>query len=93
LTAYVSYYGAYLVPVMAQAVLYTAAFSGFGYGPCNRTESWTTVVGDGGGCNFPVTYHPHSSKGPTDTWAVWLGFSDTWDPAGGKCVVTITLRA
>ncbi len=88
----VSHYGAYLVPVMAKAVLYTAVFSGFAFAGCNRSQSWTGVKGDGGGCNFPVTYHPHSSAGPTNTWAVWLGFSDTWNPAGGKCMVTITLR-
>lgn len=87
----VGFYGAYLVPVMAKATNYTAVFTGFGYGPCNRSVSWTAPKGDGGGCNFPISYHPHNSQGPTNTWAVWLGFSDTWNPGGGKCTVTITL--
>jgi hypothetical protein len=87
----VSHYGAYLVPVMPKATNYTAVFSGFGYAGCNRSVSWTGPVGDGGDCRFPITYHPHNSQGPTNTWAVWLGFSDSWNPAGGKCTVTITL--
>ncbi len=87
----VSHYGAYLVPVLSKAIRYTAVFTNFGYGPCNHTVTWTAPKPDGGGCNFPVSYHPHSSHGPTNTWAVWLGFSDTWDPGSGKCTVTITL--
>ena len=52
--------------------------------------TWNSVKGDGGGCNFPVTYHPHSSAGATNLWAVWIGFGG---PFSGKCVVTITLSA
>jgi hypothetical protein len=48
------------------------------------------VKGDGGDCDFPITYHPHSSKGPTNAWAVWIGFGGEV-AAGNKCVVTITL--
>ena len=56
--------------------------------PASATVTWTSPKGDGGGCNFPVTYHPHTSMGPTNQWAVWLGFGG---PFSGKCVVTITL--
>lgn len=87
----VSYYGAYIVPVLDRAISYTARFSGFGYGPCNRSISWTRPVGDGGGCSFPITYHPHNSRGPTNFWAVWLGFSNQWAPEG-EFEVTILVR-
>ena len=84
----VSAYTAFLVPRYSMAVLYQAVLSGYDYPGCNRTVTWTGVLGDGGGCNFPVTYFPHSSAGATDTWAVWIGFGG---PLSGKCVVTITL--
>ena len=84
----VSAYTAFLVPRYAKAVLYRAVLSGYDYPGCNRTVTWTGVVGDRGGCNFPVTYFPHSSAGATDTWAVWIGFGGA---ISGKCVVTITL--
>lgn len=84
-------YGAYIVPILPRAISYTAVFSGFGYAGCNRSVTWNAPVGDGGDCNFPISYHPHSSKGPTNLWAVWLGFGDTWNP-DGECEVTIVLR-
>lgn len=87
----VSSYGAYIVPVMERAISYTAVFRGFGYGPCNRSVTWNAPVGDGGGCSFPISYHPHNSSGPTNLWAVWLGFGDTWNP-DGDCEVTVVLR-
>lgn len=87
----VSSYGAYIVPVLERAVSYTAVFTGFGYAGCNRSVTWTAPVPDGGDCNFPITYHPHNSVGPTNLWAVWLGFGDTWAP-DGSCEVTIVLR-
>lgn len=84
----VSEYTAFIVPKLAKATLYSAVLSGYAYPSCNRTVTWTSPKGDGGGCNFPVTYHPHTSMGPTNQWAVWLGFGG---PFSGKCVVTITL--
>jgi len=45
--------------------------------------------GDGGGCNFPITYHPFSAGEAASAWAVWIGFGG---PIGeGNCDVTITL--
>lgn len=87
----VSNYGAYIVPILPRAISYTAVFTGFGYGPCNRSVTWNAPVGDGGGCAFPISYHPHNSNGPTNLWAVWLGFGETWNPEG-DCEVTIVLR-
>lgn len=87
----VSEYTAYIVPRQPKAVLYKAVLSGFAYAGCNRSVSWSGVVGDGGDCNFPITYHPHSSKGATTAWAVWIGFGAGPILAGYKCVVTITL--
>lgn len=86
----VSEYTAYIVPRQPKAVLYKAVLSGFAYAGCNRSVSWSGVVGDGGDCNFPITYHPHSSKGATNAWAVWIGFGGPV-AAGNHCVVTITL--
>ncbi|MCE9657505.1 MAG: hypothetical protein K8R60_03030 [Burkholderiales bacterium] len=84
----VSEYTAFLVPRFPNAVLYQAVLSGYAYPGCNRTVTWNSVKGDGGDCNFPVTYYPHSSAGATNTWAVWIGFGG---PMSGKCVVTVTL--
>lgn len=84
-------YHAYLVPKFEGATNYTAVFSGFGYATCNRTVSWTQPRPDGGDCNFPVTYHPHSSAGPSDTWALWMGWGDGPFAPDGTCEVTITL--
>jgi hypothetical protein len=84
-------YHAYLVPRFEDAIDYTAVFSGFGYATCNRTVSWTQPVGDGGDCNFPITYHPHSSAGPSDTWALWMGWGEGPFAPDGICEVTITL--
>ena len=86
----VSEYTAYIVPKLSKAVSYTAVLSGFAYPSCNRSVTWNSPKGDGGGCSFPVTYHPHTSLGATEQWAVWVGFGGAF--AGGeKCVVTITL--
>jgi len=84
----VSEYTAFLVPRLPKATLYKAVLSGYAYPGCNRTVTWNSVKGDGGDCNFPVTYYPHSSAGATNTWAVWIGFGG---PMSGKCVVTVTL--
>ncbi len=84
----VSEYTAFVVPRLAKAVSYTAVLSGYAYPSCNRSVTWISVQGDGGGCNFPVTYYPHSSAGATNAWAVWIGFGGAFS---GKCVVTITL--
>lgn len=84
----VSSYTAFIVPKLAKATQYSAVLSGYAFPGCNRTVVWNGTKGDGGGCNFPVTYHPHSSAGPTNQWAVWIGFGG---PFSGKCVVTITL--
>jgi hypothetical protein len=84
----VTEYTAFLVPRFPNAVLYQAVLSGYAYPGCNRTVTWNSVKGDGGDCNFPVTYYPHSSAGATNTWAVWIGFGG---PMSGKCVVTVTL--
>ena len=81
-------YTAFLVPRLPGAVLYKAVLSGFAYPTCNRTVRWSSPVGDGGDCDFPVTYYPHSSAGETNTWAVWIGFGGA---ISGKCVVTVTL--
>ncbi len=84
----VSEYTAFLVSRIPNAVLYKAVLSGFAYPGCNRTVTWNSVKGDGGDCNFPVTYYPHSSAGATNTWAVWIGFGG---PISGKCMVTVTV--
>lgn len=84
----VSEYTAFVVPRLARAVSYTAVLSGYAYPSCNRSVTWNSVKGDGGGCSFPVTYFPHSSAGATNAWAVWIGFGG---PISGKCIVTITL--
>lgn len=84
----VSEYTAFVVPRFDKAVLYRAVLSGYAYASCNRSVTWNSVVGDGGGCNFPVTYFPHSSAGATDSWAVWIGFGGAFS---GKCEVTVTL--
>lgn len=84
----VSEYTAFIVPRLPKAISYTAVLSGYAYPSCNRTVTWNAVKGDGGGCNFPVTYFPHSSAGATNAWAVWIGFGGA---ISGKCVVTITL--
>ncbi len=84
----VSEYTAFVVPRLAKAVSYTAVLSGYAYPSCNRSVTWNSVKGDGGGCNFPVTYYPHSSAGATNAWAVWIGFGGA---ISGKCIVTITL--
>ena len=89
----VSAYTAFIVPYFEKATGYSAALSGFGFAGCNRTETWrneTGPVGDRGGCRFPITYHPHSSAGKTNQWAVWNGFGGALD-GDDKCVVTITL--
>ena len=86
----VSAYTAFIVPRLAKATSYRAVLSGYAYPGCNRSVTWNSVKGDGGDCNFPVTYHPHSSAGATKLWAVWIGFGG---PFSGKCVVTITLAA
>ena len=83
-------YTAFIVPRLAKATGYQAVLSGYSFPSCNRSVSWNSVKGDGGGCAFPVTYHPHSSAGATNLWAVWIGFGG---PISGKCVVTITLAA
>lgn len=71
-----------------------AVFTDFAYGLCNRSMSWTTGRGDGGGREFPITYPPfRPAQVPSNTWAVWMGFSNTWNPGNGKCTVTITLPA
>jgi putative lipoic acid-binding regulatory protein len=85
----VSEYTAFLVPVYPTALNYSAVLTGFAFPDCNRTVSWAGVKPDGGGCSFPVTYHPHSTAGPTKEWAVWVGFGGPI--AGGKCTVTVTL--
>lgn len=84
----VSAYTAFLVPRIPNAVLYKAVLSGYAYPGCNRTVTWNSVKGDGGDCNFPVTYYPHSSAGATNTWAVWIGFGG---PMSGRCMVTVTV--
>ena len=84
----VSEYTAFVVPRLEKAVLYRAVLSGYAFAGCNRSVTWNSVVGDGGGCNFPVTYFPHSSVQPTDSWAVWIGFGGAFS---GKCEVTVTL--
>ncbi len=91
-TCGVSDYTAFIVPRYPQAVLYTAVFSEFGYGPCNRSVSWTTEKGDGGGCNFPISYHPFSAREAAKAWAVWIGFGGPLS-GPGKCMVTITVPA
>lgn len=88
----VSEYTAYIVPKIKNALSYSATFSGFGYGPCNRTVTWISEVGDGGGCNFPVTHHPRSTGAAGPAWAVWIGFGGPF-PSEGKVVATITLPA
>lgn len=85
-------YTAYIVPRIPNATLYTAVFTEFGYGPCNRSVSWTAPKGDGGGCNFPITYHPIQVGEAATAWAVWIGFGGPLT-GPGKCTVTITLPA
>lgn len=89
----VSAYTAWLVPRLPKALRYSAVLTGFSYAGCNRSVGWNDgeVVRDRGDCNFPVTFHPHSSAGPTPTYAVWNGFGGGAMPAGARCVVTITL--
>jgi hypothetical protein len=82
-------YTAFIVPRMSNAIQYRAVLSGFSFASCNRSVTWNSVVGDGGGCNFPITYFPHSSAGATNSWAVWIGFGG---PISGTCIVTITLK-
>ena len=90
-TCGVTDYTAYIVPRIPGALGYTAVFSGFGYGPCNRSVSWISEVGDGGGCSFPISYHPFAAREAASFWAVWIGFGG---PIGeGTCTVTITLPA
>lgn len=85
----VSAYTAFLVPNLPKATNYSALLSGYDFPSCNRTATWQNKpVEDGGGCAFPVTYHPHSSAGATNLWAVWIGFGG---PFSGRCVVTIDL--
>ncbi|MEO8057753.1 MAG: hypothetical protein ABI671_05465 [Burkholderiales bacterium] len=86
----VSEYTAYIVPRLAKATSYTAVLSGFAYPSCNRSVTWSTTKADGGGCNFPVTYHPNNSADATDQWAVWIGFGGEV-ASGNKCIVTVTL--
>lgn len=86
----VSAYTAYIVPRYSKATGYLAVFSGFGYPSCNRAVSWNGPVRDGGGCSFPISYHPHNSSGPTGAWAVWIGFGGPL-PADGICTITVTL--
>ena len=80
------------MPRIAGALSYKGTFSEFGYGPCNRTITWNSEVGDGGGCNFPVTYHPRSQWDKAPAWAVWIGFGGPLT-GPGKFVATITLPA
>lgn len=87
----VTEYTAYIVPRFEKAISYTAVLSGFAYPSCNRSVTWNAPKGDGGGCSFPVSYHPHSSAGATKQWAVWIGFGGAV-AGGNKCVVTITLQ-
>jgi hypothetical protein len=82
-------YTAFIVPRLSDAIQYRAVLSGFSYASCNRSVTWNSVVGDRGGCDFPVTYFPHSSGGATNSWAVWTGFGG---PISGTCIVTITLK-
>ncbi len=84
----VSEYGAFIVPRLAKATSYSAVLTGFSYPGCNRALVWNSPKGDGGDCNFPITYHPHNSVGPTNFWAIWTSFGGAPE---GKCVVTITL--
>jgi hypothetical protein len=90
-TCGVTDYSAFIVPRIPGATGYKAVFSGFGYGPCNRTVTWTSEKGDGGGCNFPITYHPFSAREAAKAWAVWIGFGGPINE--GTCTVTITLPA
>ncbi len=87
----VTEYTAFIVPRFSKASGYSAVLSGYAYAGCNRSVSWsnTRLVGDGGGCSFPVSNHPHTSAGATNAFAVWIGFGG---PISGKCVVTITLN-
>ena len=89
----VSEYTAYLVPRLPRARSYSAQLSGFGYPSCNRNANWVDggTKGDHGNCDFPVTFHPHSSAGATNTYAVWIGFGGAV-ASGNRCVVTITLN-
>ncbi len=82
-------YTAFIVPRLSNADEYRAVLNGFSYATCNRSVTWKTPLGDGGGCSFPVTYFPHSSAGATNSWAVWIGFGG---PISGTCIVTIKLK-
>jgi hypothetical protein len=84
-------YTAFIVPKLPGALGYSAVLSGFGYGPCNRTVSWNSIQGDGGGCNFPITGHPFSAGTAAPAWAVWMGFGGPLTE--GRCVVTVALPA
>jgi hypothetical protein len=90
-TCGVTDYSAYIVPRIPGATSYRAVLSGFGYGPCNRSVTWNSEKGDGGGCNFPITYHPFSAREAAQAWAVWIGFGGAIGE--GTCTVTITLPA
>ena len=83
-------YTAFIVPKIPKALSYTAVLSGYGYASCNRSVTWNSTKADGGGCNFPVTYHPFAAGEAAAAWAVWIGFGG---PFSGKCVVTVTLSA
>jgi hypothetical protein len=87
----VSEYTAFIVPRIAGALSYSGTFSGFSYPSCNRSLTWNSEVGDGGGCSFPVTYHPRSAGTAAPAWAVWIGFGGPLTE--GKFVATITLPA
>lgn len=91
-TCGVSDYTAFIVPKIPGALGYSGTFSGFGYGPCNRTVSWNSIKGDGGGCNFPITGHPFSAGDSASAWAVWIGFGGPIE-GSGKFVATVTLPA
>jgi hypothetical protein len=89
----VSAYTAYIVPLYSKAIGYTAVFTEYGYPGCNvRRDSWTNTrtVSDRGDCFFPVTYHPHNATGPTNAFAVWIGFGGELS-GPGVCTVTVTL--
>ncbi len=91
-TCGVTDYSAFIVPKIPGALSYSGTFSGFGYGPCNRTVTWNSIRGDGGGCNFPITGHPFSAGIDAPAWAVWIGFGGPIE-GGGKFTATITLPA
>jgi len=91
-TCGVTDYTAFIVPKIPGAIGYSGTFSEFGYGPCNRSVSWNSILGDGGGCSFPITGHPFSAGIDAPAWAVWIGFGGPLT-GPGKFVATITLPA